>query len=531
MSAAGSELKKVLLLALGGEGGGTLTEWVVEAGIASGWPIQATSIPGVAQRTGATSYYIECLPRPLVSGESAPPMCLAPLAGDLDLVVSSEWLETARAVERGLTHADRTVVVSSSARSLTTEERVHPSDGRFDAAAIEAATRAACAGLHLANMGALARENGTVVSAVMFGALAASGVLPFDPAVCQQVIRGVGPDSPRANASWQGFLAGWQAVAGPSTGQVVGQATRKAHPSTAPNPPAHVVVRGIALPAPVAAVASHGVARLTDHQDAAYADQYIGLVQRFAAQDAAPFGASAEAARTLALWMAYEDVIRVADLKSRATRFTQIRRDYGAKAKEPVVVRDFLKPGLAEIADILPPALSRRVRALAARRLQRTGAASVGEGIQLQTSSVLGLLALRLMASLRPMRRRSARFAEEQALVARWVAALDAALKLDANLARQVATMPKLIKGYSDTHARGKAKFLHILATLVEPALQAGDASITPKVTQAIDAAARHAGEHELMEVLGLPKPAPQEQVVHFVRPKVGAAPSIPQAH
>ena len=100
-----SEIKKILILALGGEGGGTLTEWLVEAGLACGWPIQATSIPGVAQRTGGTSYYIECLPRALAEGEKAPPMCLAPLAGDLDLILSSELLETARAVEREIGRA------------------------------------------------------------------------------------------------------------------------------------------------------------------------------------------------------------------------------------------------------------------------------------------------------------------------------------------------------------------------------------------------------------------------------------------
>jgi indolepyruvate ferredoxin oxidoreductase beta subunit len=523
-----SELKKVLILALGGEGGGTLTEWVVEAGVACGWPIQATSIPGVAQRTGATSYYIECLPRCLAAHEASPPMCLAPLAGDVDLIVSSEWLETARAVERGLASPARTVIVSSTARSLTTEERVHPTDGRFDDLAIEAATRAACATLHMADLTALALANSTAVSAVMFGALVASGVLPFDLAVCQRVVRGDAPDSPRSKASWQGFLAGWQAVAGAPAKAAPSPATSHAPSRDPENASATVVIRGIALPAPVAAVAQHGVVRLVDHQDSAYADQYLGLVQRFAAADTAPYAASTEAARTLALWMAYEDVIRVADLKSRASRFAQIRRDYGAQAHEPVVVRDFLKPGLAEMADILPPAPARWLRAVADRRLQRTGAATLGDGIQLQTSSVLGLLAMRLMASLRPLRRRSARFAEEQALVTRWTAALEAAWKLDEALARQVATLPRLIKGYSDTHARGKAKFLHILDTLIEPALQTGDASITPKVARAMEAATRHASEHELLEVLGLPKPAPREQVVHlvrpsFMRPKVGA--------
>ena len=46
----------VLLCALGGEGGGVLAEWLAETARRAGYPAQATSIPGVAQRTGATTY-------------------------------------------------------------------------------------------------------------------------------------------------------------------------------------------------------------------------------------------------------------------------------------------------------------------------------------------------------------------------------------------------------------------------------------------------------------------------------------------
>ena len=48
--------------ALGGEGGGVLTSWIVAAAESLGYPVQSTSIPGVAQRTGATTYYIEFYP-------------------------------------------------------------------------------------------------------------------------------------------------------------------------------------------------------------------------------------------------------------------------------------------------------------------------------------------------------------------------------------------------------------------------------------------------------------------------------------
>jgi len=55
----------LLVCALGGEGGGVLTEWLVDIARHAGYAVQSTSIPGVAQRTGATTYYIEVFPVPI----------------------------------------------------------------------------------------------------------------------------------------------------------------------------------------------------------------------------------------------------------------------------------------------------------------------------------------------------------------------------------------------------------------------------------------------------------------------------------
>ena len=47
---------KIAVLAMGGEGGGVLADWIVDLGEANGYIAQTTSVPGVAQRTGATIY-------------------------------------------------------------------------------------------------------------------------------------------------------------------------------------------------------------------------------------------------------------------------------------------------------------------------------------------------------------------------------------------------------------------------------------------------------------------------------------------
>ncbi len=499
-------MKKILLLALGGEGGGTLTEWIVQAGIASKFPIQATSIPGVAQRTGATSYYIECWPHVLAHHEQAPPMCLAPSAGELDLILSSELLETARAIERGMSRASQTQVITSDARVLTVDERTHGADGRANSEALIASVKAQTKSLSVISMTALARQESTVVSAVMFGVFAASGVLPLSRELCESVIRGESSAlDQRTLNSLRGFVAGYQAVAKPSV--------------SALNQP--IQQPSLALET----VLQHAKARLTDYQDTDYADLYLQRVEAIRKADQSPFIITTEAARTLALWMSYEDIIRVADLKSRPSRFAEIRKDYGAKPHEPIVVRDFLKPGFEEIAAVLPPSLSASLLAWAKRNNKTT----IGNGMQLKTSHMSGLFMMRCLAKLRFLRRKSSRFIEEQALIERWHKAMIKSLTIGSSseqsleFASLIATMPSLIRGYSDTFARGRAHFNSILETLVEPQLhsrssdQIGSALL--KLRKAIDLAQSHTDDQQLFATLGISQPPPKEHPIIFAKP------------
>ena len=96
---------------VGGAGGGVLAEWLVLCARQAGWVAQATSVPGVAQRTGSTSYYIEW-----VAGGSAPVLALSPMPGRVDVVVASEWLETARMMERGFVTPELTTLIASTSR-------------------------------------------------------------------------------------------------------------------------------------------------------------------------------------------------------------------------------------------------------------------------------------------------------------------------------------------------------------------------------------------------------------------------------
>jgi indolepyruvate ferredoxin oxidoreductase beta subunit len=115
----------LLIAALGGEGGGVLTDWIVTAASQAGLPVQSTSIPGVAQRTGATTYYIEIVPVPRRElGGNRPVLALAPGVGDVDIVIASELMEAGRAIAAGFVTPDRTLLIASTARSFLVTEKM-----------------------------------------------------------------------------------------------------------------------------------------------------------------------------------------------------------------------------------------------------------------------------------------------------------------------------------------------------------------------------------------------------------------------
>src|SRR5216684_4258423 len=95
----------IAIVAMGGQGGGVLTDWIVSLAEGQGWVAQSTSVPGVAQRTGATIYYVEMMP-PL-NGRK-PVLAQMPTPGDVDVVMASEYIEAGRSILRGFVTPDRT---------------------------------------------------------------------------------------------------------------------------------------------------------------------------------------------------------------------------------------------------------------------------------------------------------------------------------------------------------------------------------------------------------------------------------------
>ncbi|MBK6851652.1 MAG: indolepyruvate oxidoreductase subunit beta family protein [Burkholderiales bacterium] len=463
----------ILLSALGGEGGGVLADWLVDTARHCGHAVQGTSIPGVAQRTGATTYYVEIFPLPdSALGGRKPVFGLYAVPGGLDLLVGSELMEATRQCALGLVSPDRTAVVASTSRSYTTIERMQQADGRVPESKLVEVLRSNARELELLDMATLAQQSNAVVSAVMFGALAgwccASGLLPFERAAYEATIRAGGKG---VEPSLRGFAAAWDRVVNAKSQrdrlmavarEVSAELAAEAKAKLPVLPPA-VAKR---LPAALHDITALGYDRLLDYQDAAYAELYVQRLERLlvvAGTDA--LAAVNEVARWLALWMAFDDIVRVAELKARASRFDRVRREVKVAPGELLRVHDHFKPGVPEFAAMLPSRWAQALHRWDARRVAR-GRLPYALPLALPSHSVVGLVALRLLGSFKRVRRWGSRFGVEQVLIERWLAAVGRGLGEDAALGLQIACCGRLIKGYGSTNERGKHHLLHIVDQL-----------------------------------------------------------------
>ena len=398
----------LLIAALGGEGGGVLTDWIVSAAEQAGFPVQSTSIPGVAQRTGATTYYIEIFPllaREL--GGKRPVLALTPGVGDIDITVASELLEAGRTVANGFVTPDRTHVIASLSRFYAMDEKIAMGDGRFDQDRLTKTITQHARDTLLIDMDALAKQSGSIISAVMLGTIAGSQRLPVTTEQLEAAIRA---DGKSVDNNLRGFRAGLEA------------ARAKAQPAKLPEQKKNAPVSRellehevtYSMPALAQPIAIEGVRRLIAYQGIAYAQLYLRRLSAITDADAAA-GAHGrllkEVARHLAVRMSYEDVVRVAQAKIAPERMRRIAREELRVRNEPFTVHDFLKPGIEEMCQLLPPLLARPILWLAQRRgwLGRFHL-----GMEINTTSISGYLRFLLLAKLRRFRPRGHRYKLEQ---------------------------------------------------------------------------------------------------------------------
>ncbi len=465
----------IAILAMGGEGGGVLADWLVDLAEQNGYFAQTTSVPGVAQRTGATVYYLEMFPESAVPAGRHPVMALSPVPGEVDIVIASELMEAGRALQRGLVTAQRTTFIASTHRVYSMTERTAMGDGRVSSDKLLEGGRAAAQHFISADFAKLAEATGSLISPTLYGALAATGRLPFSRAQFEATITrgGVGVKS-SLKAFGAGFDVARQSLSPPTAVELAAVAAPPVAPVPAVGPRLAALAQRIQNTFPPAnhATLAAGIVRMADYQDVDYAASYLDRLLPLAISLPADPVLAAEllddTARHLALWMSYEDTVRVADLKTRRSRFQRVGGEVRLSHTQQLGINEFLHPRVEEIADTLPAALGRWL--LATPWARACVAPFTRKGRIVQTSSIRGYLLLYAIAALRGLRRSSLRFQIEQQRIDDWLATIQRLAPLQPALALEVARSQRLVKGYGDTHARGWRSFERIMAKL--PQLQ-----------------------------------------------------------
>jgi indolepyruvate ferredoxin oxidoreductase beta subunit len=407
-----------------------------------------------------------------------------PTPGDVDIVIASELMEAGRAIQRGLVTPDRTTLIASTNRTFSMTEKLAMADGRVDDEKLIEACRNAARQFYAFDMAALAEATGSVISAVLFGALAGANVLPFQRMAFEAAIRrgGVG-----VSTSLAAFTAGFEAARRDEAPSPLAAAPKTIEAPRLPQAVSAVLSDAERVfPAPVQTVVRAGVLRSADYQNAAYARLYLDRLAPVVAVEQKHGDGThrllQETARQLALGMTYEDTIRVAELKIRPSRFARVREEVKIADGQILEIAEFMHPRTQEIADTLPAPVGRFIlRTAWVRGLIDKFTSS---GRRVKTTSLRGFLLLYMVAAFKPLRPRSLRYEVEQEALQQWLATIGRVAETDYDLAAEIAACRNLVKGYGDTHERGRARFDALMGTL-------------PELAGRADAAGQLAGLHK----------------------------------
>jgi indolepyruvate ferredoxin oxidoreductase, beta subunit len=457
----------IAVLAMGGQGGGVLVDWIVVLAESQGWLTQSTSVPGVAQRTGATVYYVETIQAD--GSGRRPVLSLMPVPGEVDIVIGAELMEAGRAMQRGFVSPDRTTLIASSHRSYAVVEKIAPGDGAGDPGKVYEAARASSKRFLAFDMAAIAEQSESVISAALFGALAGSGALPFPRAAYEAAIRETGLG---VEASLRAFACAHDAAVAeqraPTPAPPHGGAALKRFPELKPIGDAAfdaLVERARReFPAPAHRMIAAGLARVVDFQDVAYGAEYLGHVKPFSdvERGVADTPLTSAAAKQLARAMAYDDVIRVADLKTRGSRFARVRTEVAARPDQLVYATEFMHPRMEEVCGTLPAVLGQWIES--SPRLMALLRRFVDRGRRVNTGTIGWFVVLYGLAGFRRFRRGTLRHRREMAHMRAWLEQALTAAQRDPVLGIELLEARHLVKGYSDTRDAGEGRFSRLMA-------------------------------------------------------------------
>jgi len=478
-----SDLIKVLIPAVGGQGGGVLTEWVVQAFFLEDFDAQGISLPGLSQRGGSTVYYLEAHPKP-ESEDKSIIFAQFPVPGEIDIILAQEFLELGRALELGY-GSDKTTIVTSTHRMYSTLEKMPIGSGIYSDENLRKLAAGFSSKFIEINALELSKANGMdelAVNAILLGALSASGAVPIDK---RSFIRSIEMVGVAVNVSLKAFEVGWEyaqmnydpniALSSKWSSSIEERAS-KLEDKEKKDYMARVSNIESEYPENLKEILAESVYRLIDYQDINYADQYLNEVNSIKILDAETKGTNYILtelfAKNLALLMSYEDGIRVAELKIKSDRFKRIREEMRVKDDQVFHVVDYLKPEAEEIYGLLPNVLVAPVLSFTQTRLfkkiwRRKKPLTMGQTPV--TNSFSGYLRLWMLTKIKFLRPYSFRYKKEYKLIKSYTEAINKYASYDYKVACLVAKSAQMVKGYGKVRRRTMDAFCRFVDNVISP--------------------------------------------------------------
>ncbi|MEL0084123.1 MAG: indolepyruvate oxidoreductase subunit beta family protein [Gammaproteobacteria bacterium] len=441
---------RVLIGTVGGQGGGVLSDWLVRGLLNAGWQPQSIGLLGLSQRAGTVIYYLEANPE----GDSPPILSPFAVPGDVDLILAQEFLELGRLLQGGFA-AENCHIIANTYRYFGTLEKMPAEGGVFPSEEIHQAAEALSDNTWLFHAQDMVTEAGLSYlssNAILLGAVVASPTfnLPAEP--FHQAIRDSGSNVgdnikafdlgyqmmrdgtlPRAHFK-QAEVQDWQQMADERAASLpAGKARqyREALQEARQN-----------LPDALNQTLAEALYQLIDFQHLRYAQDYLKMVGEFSNDPTL----QAAYAQHLALWMTYEDSPRVAQIKTRRSRFVDLAKEHGLKPGQKMVVEDFLAPDPQQIYGIFPTALAELIRAIGGRL--NPNFENISLDMTIKTSSLPGYYTMASLAWMRRFRLSSWRHKQEIDQINHWQQAIRDWQQQAPELAFLAADAGRLIKGY-----------------------------------------------------------------------------------
>ncbi|MDW8029229.1 MAG: indolepyruvate oxidoreductase subunit beta family protein [Armatimonadota bacterium] len=475
----------VLVAAVGGQGGQLFSQWLFDAAREAGFCPTGVGLPGLSQREGATVYYLEFFAEPEATFLFSP----FPEKGRVQILVGLELLELLRAVRDGYLAEDG-IIIGSTHRVLTTDEKL-PISGKFVTAEqvlpILQKQAKECIAFDAVQAAALAGLSERAANAILFGALASSGVLPFPIEAFRKAIEHYGV---AVSFNLRAFEFGlryrdWL----PQLRNFDDFATQEWESLPEPRLPAQLLRKLEALSADdeLTSILHQAAKWLCHYQDARYFGRYLECVEMVYERDEGrgtgdELLVTKEVARILAMRMAYEDAIRVAQLKTQRQRFERIRKEHQIGKETVYKVVDFFSPDWDELTGLLPFGRTMDTQKVTWDKGQGSQETKKDElpklpsqseefkraalQMKIETSSLMGYLLLNVLQLLKPLRPYSHRFKKEWAAINEWLEAVKRAIDKDYDLAFLVARSGELVRGYGRTRRKTLALWRTFMAFL-----------------------------------------------------------------